>query len=163
MWDEKNHAPEPERPGAGNKDESRYFLICVDSYQDQLLKGRLRNCELAGERSFDNMFQLLLAIESILDSIAFPLPAALPRRFRKAALPRPGLRPTDSLRQGQPGLLGNFGVKVLFRQNLGWQGLLTWLDQDQEESFRSVWELMLLLDSALSLPDSGGKRQDSDS
>ena len=68
-----------------------------------------------------------------------------------------------SLRQGQPGRLGNFGVKVLFRQNLGWQGLLTWLDQDQEGRFRSVWQLMLLLDSALSLPDSGGKRQDSDS
>ena len=35
-------------------------------------------------------------------------------------------------------------------QDASWQGSVTWLEQGQEESFRSVLELILLLDSALS-------------
>ena len=43
-----------------------------------------------------------------------------------------------------------FFLKVLFRQNAGWQGSVTWLEGGQEQSFRSVLELLGLLDSALS-------------
>jgi len=42
-----------------------------------------------------------------------------------------------------------FDVKILFRQNASWQGSVVWLEQKQEQSFRSVLELILLFDSAL--------------
>ena len=43
-----------------------------------------------------------------------------------------------------------FAVRILFRQNASWQGSVTWLEGNREESFRSVLELIFLMDSALS-------------
>lgn len=42
-----------------------------------------------------------------------------------------------------------FQIKILFRQNATWQGNLLWLDGQQEAQFRSVLELLELLDSVL--------------
>ena len=42
-----------------------------------------------------------------------------------------------------------FVVHVCYRQNASWQGTVTWLEQNREESFRSALELLLLMDSAL--------------
>lgn len=41
-------------------------------------------------------------------------------------------------------------VCVLFRQNASWQGSEQWIEGAREESFRSVLELALLMDGALS-------------
>jgi len=35
------------------------------------------------------------------------------------------------------------------RQNSSWQGRITWVDKDKTVYFRSVWEMMKLIDSAL--------------
>jgi len=48
-------------------------------------------------------------------------------------------------------------VKVLFRQNASWQGSIAWLEGKREESFRSVLELLLLIDSAVSATDQGSE------
>lgn len=40
-------------------------------------------------------------------------------------------------------------IRVLFRENYTWQGLLTWEDQQKEASFRSIWELIQILDEIL--------------
>lgn len=40
-------------------------------------------------------------------------------------------------------------IRVLFQENHSWQGLLVWEDQRKEASFRSVWELIQLLDEIL--------------
>ena len=45
--------------------------------------------------------------------------------------------------------MATFAVRVLFRQNASWQGEVTWLEGKREESFRSVLELILLMDGAL--------------
>ena len=50
----------------------------------------------------------------------------------------------------QNGKTANFILKVVFRQNASWQGSLSWLNQNKEESFRSVLELLKLIDNALS-------------
>lgn len=38
---------------------------------------------------------------------------------------------------------------MIFRQHTSWQGVVIWLEQQMEQSFRSVLELILLMDSAL--------------
>ncbi|MBE6598234.1 MAG: hypothetical protein E7638_02190 [Ruminococcaceae bacterium] len=48
------------------------------------------------------------------------------------------------------GKLATFTVRILFRQNTSWQGYLMWMEKGREESFRSVLELIFLMDSALS-------------
>ena len=42
-----------------------------------------------------------------------------------------------------------FELQILFRQHTSWQGVLFWKEQHREQSFRSVLELILLMDSAL--------------
>ena len=40
-------------------------------------------------------------------------------------------------------------MKVIFRQTASWQCTVLWLEANREESFRSVLEFALLLNSAL--------------
>ena len=42
-----------------------------------------------------------------------------------------------------------FILHVQFRQNSTWQGKLIWLEEEAEETFCSVLEILKLLDSAL--------------
>lgn len=54
--------------------------------------------------------------------------------------------------RSQPGREKNlavFEIRVLFRQNASWQGSLLWRERKLEGHFRSVLELMRLMDSAL--------------
>ena len=47
------------------------------------------------------------------------------------------------------GAKATFVVRVLFRQHTSWQGSVAWLEGHNEETFRSVLELVMLMDSAL--------------
>ena len=52
-------------------------------------------------------------------------------------------------------------MRVIFRQNASWQGSVTWLEEEKEENFRSVLELVLLMHSATSLEDTHNQTQTS--
>ena len=47
------------------------------------------------------------------------------------------------------GDLGTFIIRVQHRQNSSWQGRITWMDKDKTIYFRSVWEMIKLIASAL--------------
>ena len=47
------------------------------------------------------------------------------------------------------GKKATFALSVRFRQHSSWQGYVTWLDKGQKQNFRSVLELIFLVDSAL--------------
>jgi len=49
----------------------------------------------------------------------------------------------------QMGKQATFAVNILFRRNASWQGSLTWLDEKETITFRSVLELISLMNSAL--------------
>ena len=49
----------------------------------------------------------------------------------------------------QNGAVATFSMRILFRQNSSWQGSLTWIEGNQEEYFRSVLELIVLMENAL--------------
>ena len=46
--------------------------------------------------------------------------------------------------------LATFQSTVLFRQNASWQGSLIWREKELDAPFRSVLELIGLIDNALS-------------
>lgn len=52
------------------------------------------------------------------------------------------------------GNLATFEMRILFRQNASWQGELLWMEKNARQSFRSVLELITLMDSALRALDS---------
>ncbi len=47
------------------------------------------------------------------------------------------------------GDIGTFIVRVQHRQNSSWQGRITWMEEDKTIQFRSVWEMVKLIESAM--------------
>ena len=135
------------------KNEYRSILLCIDSYEDKNIVGRLYHPYIKGVRHFSNIMQLLLIAEGLFDIMDFPQPFETIRRFWKHPMSNESECHTENeLEPTSPpsGKLANFQLKVVFRQNASWQGSLAWLDQNKEESFRSVLELLMLLNEALS-------------
>jgi hypothetical protein len=126
-------------------DEFRTSLVCVDSYDDCVMKGRAYNPSSASAIPFESLMQFFLRMEDLLDEMKFPQSYTAKRVFSE-----PTTLPADSWTDVNPsGSIATFAVRILFRQNASWQGSVTWLEEQKEESFRSALELSLLLHSAL--------------
>jgi len=130
--------------------EMKRSLIRVYSYRNKEIRGTLQNPYFEEEPYFDNLTQLLIRMEGLLDALDFPQRSMEGRAFDRpeqrvaAGAPRPA---PEALGEQKP--LATFQLSVLFRQNASWQGSLTWLERAEEPRFRSVLELVGLLDSAL--------------
>lgn len=125
----------------------RATRVCIDSYTDGVLAGRIYNPGLEGELVFASMSRFLLRMEELLDQMRFPQSFAASRAFAP-----PGektLQASRSEKDEPAGALGTFVVRVLFRQSASWQGSVTWEETGREENFRSALELLLLMDGAL--------------
>ena len=125
----------------------RTTVVCVDSYDDGVLTGRMYNPGLQNGERFHGLMQFLIKMEDLLDTLQFPQPFMDSRGFSPARGQAASAPVSEQRKQGER---ATFALKVLFRQNASWQGSVTWLEGGREESFRSVLELVLLMDSALS-------------
>ena len=126
---------------------SRTTMICVDSYKDRVLKGRYYNSgseDISGE--FGSLTQLIVELEQILDSAKIPQSFTAVRSFSVMPEEQPKNGAEEKNRKGK---IATFAVRILFRQHTSWQGSVTWLEKRSEQPFRSVLELILLMDSAL--------------
>lgn len=126
----------------------RSTIVCIDSYQENILCGRLYNGLISDMVPFEGLMQLLLAMESILEKANYPQPFTAERSFRPVTK---RLTAVSAEQLEQRGDLATFSLKVIFRQNASWQGTVAWLEESSEESFRSVLELAMLLNSALAV------------
>lgn len=126
--------------------EYRTTLVCVDSYEQGILAGRLYNPYLSEGASFHSLMEFLRIMEKLLDGMNFPQPFTSIRSFQDTRRQEKASPPEETPQEGKR---GTFAVRVIFRQNSSWQGSVTWLEQGIEESFRSALELLLMMDSAL--------------
>ena len=127
------------------RSETQKIMVCIDSYKNGNPRGWLYN-SYAGERCFESLSQMLILVEEILEDLQSPQSYTACRSF--SHLVEPVDSACDSSRN-QTGDEATFELRVLFRQHTSWQGVLRWLEQRQEQSFRSVLEMILLMDSAL--------------
>ena len=126
-------------------EEFRTTRICVDTFEKGVPRGRFYNPYMEAEQPFESLIQLLQGMEANMESMAFPKAYQITRTF--APRPKNESPPVgDAPLQGK---VATFAVRILFRQNASWQGSVTWLEGRQEQSFRSVLELILLMDTAL--------------
>jgi hypothetical protein len=143
---------------AGTKFFSSNFranTICVDSYEDKQLKGRLWQGALDEEKPFNNAMQLLILLETQFSKLNCPQSFTQMRSFNSStSAHEPTWDNTPPPHCSLSGERATFHLKVIFRQNASWQGTITWSEGKREEPFRSALELLLLIDSALSLPQS---------
>ena len=129
-------------------DGNRTKVICVDSYCQGVITGRIYDSGYDDEGTiFHSLMQLIIDIEQHLNTVNYPQSFTEIRSF----VPIQEVKIEERMGEKRsPGRLGTFIVKILFRQHTSWQGTITWLDNQSEQTFRSVLELILLLDSALS-------------
>ena len=125
--------------------ENRKITICVDDYNDGVIKGRFYHAT-QGMSQFQSMTQLLLKMDAVLEDIQEPQSYTSKRTFATVISSADCGEYPASFRNGAK---ATFELKVLFRQHSSWQGIAVWKDRMTEQSFRSVLELIVLLDSAL--------------
>ena len=132
----------------GSKWENQYrtTIVCIDNYENGILSGRMYNAYIPDGDSFHSTIEFLKKMESMLDEMKFPQSFRANRVFCQLPEPKVAAPPMGS---PPSGAYGTFHLKVLFRQNASWQGTVLWLGANREESFRSVLEFALLLNSAL--------------
>ena len=125
--------------------ESRKMMICVDDYDNGVLAGRFYSAS-QGMISFRSLSQFLLKMESVLEEMQEPQSYTAKRTFSTMLSSEDEIPSPAQFRKGAK---ATFELQVLFRQHSSWQGVLIWKDRRSEQSFRSVLELVFLLDSAL--------------
>jgi hypothetical protein len=122
-------------------------MICIDSYDERVPVGRFYNQYCPDGISFHGAIDLLKKIETILNENKAVQSFSAVRSF--AEKPAASVL-TASGEVNCQGKVATFATKVLFRQNASWQGSVSWLEGQREEAFRSVLELLFLIDSAIS-------------
>ena len=125
--------------------ENRKLTVCVDSYAGGVLKGRFYNACREMER-FESLMQLLVGVEAALEDQQGPQSYTVLRRFSETVPVSDGAVAFGGV---QKGTAATFEIQILFRQHSSWQGVVIWKEGKQEQSFRSVLELLMLIDSAL--------------
>ena len=121
------------------------IIVCLDSYLDGVPVGRIYNPQ-QGIETFQSMTQFLIKMEQMLDDAQMPQSYTDKRTFPTVTQPLPAVKPVFPIRRGAE---ATFEMQVIFRQHSSWQGILVWQEEQLEQSFRSVLELILLMDSAL--------------
>ena len=125
--------------------ENRRLTVCIDSYENSVMKGRILNTnqEIA---PFESLVQFLLGVETFLEAPQMPQSYTSLRRFSDLLPMTGGTAVSNYVGKGAK---ATFELQVLFRQHSSWQGVVIWRERKMEQSFRSVLELVMLMDSAL--------------
>lgn len=127
-------------------------IVCLDSYHNGVPVGRIYGPHIGVER-FNSLSQFLIKMEEILNDSQMPQSYTSVRTFPTFTEPLDSGAPALQLRRGSQ---ATFEMQIIFRQHTSWQGIITWLEERMEQSFRSVLELILLMDSALRQAEGGG-------
>lgn len=103
------------------------FRVYVDSKEDGQIRGRVLGGAIKEPVPFTSLSRMVLLIEERMDIDLDEKP--------ESPVMHPGV-PT-------------FELEILFRQNYSWQGRLRWPKGQREASFRSVLELLILMETVL--------------
>jgi len=122
------------------------LVVSINNYDHGILCGHLHPTFSDEHLPFKGTIAFLQSIEALLNSTKFPQSFCSVRRFQPVGHAPTPASSSSGLGNGR---LATFSLKILFRQNASWQGSLCWLENNQEVPFRSVLELLLLIDSAL--------------
>lgn len=124
---------------------NRTVTLCIDSYNGAEARGRFYNPLFPDGKAVQSMTQFLLDMDRILNETDFPKAYTAARTFATPV----GQCTDPPDKEFRMGDAATFSIRILFRQNASWQGSVTWLEGKQEQPFRSVLELLILIDSAL--------------
>ena len=129
-------------------------VLCINSVQCGQLAGLLYHSYSEEATPFQTVEQMVFQMEQLYDRLRFPFPGTNERSFsdvkrqEQVQIEREKVMSDDKLLQ-KHGDIGTFIVRVQHRQNSSWQGRITWMENDKTIQFRSVWEMIKLIESAV--------------
>ena len=136
--------------------------------------GRLHSRYLEAPYVFIDLYQMIHKMEEIFDTNRFPQAFLSPRTFKVSKSGKKKTNPerNDEMNQeidqemnqeidinGDSGKC-TFEITVRFRQNATWQGQVLWAEKNMRQNFRSVLEMLKLMDEALHDGDNNKKAVD---
>lgn len=129
-------------------------ILCINRRNGCELSGELYHSYSAAATKFSDLGQMTLLMEKLYDVLQFPHVGTNERSFFERNKPymqrqeRTKVMSDDQLLQ-KHGDIGTFIVRVQHRQNSSWQGRITWMEEDKTIQFRSVWEMVKLIENAV--------------
>ena len=101
----------------------------------------------------NTLWSMIKDIEEDLTANKYPQNSVRYRTWGDARAVRPssGVVPPMEITESPPIKGSTFIIKVLFRQNATWQGTIQWIEGRQTRQYRSVNELIRLMDEAASI------------
>ena len=133
------------------------YTICVDGYKNKSISGSFINNHYGDEVKFNSTFEMLSDMENIMNITGSPKKYEKDRSFfvdddkngnDNDNDPSKLLKLNSFNEYDKKGELATFYIKIRFRQNSSWQGNITWREGGKTEDFRSVFELLKIIDSA---------------
>lgn len=126
--------------------------ICIDDYHQGDIYGRIYHVSLDQPIYFHGLLSLVREMDQHLDAYDFPQAGMQLRSFstkesNMASREDQAAVVTHFSKEYIRGKLATFRTRILYRQNATWQGSIRWMEGDKEEKFRSVLEMMMLMDS----------------
>lgn len=129
-------------------------ILCVDARKGGGPAGRLFHAYREDAVPFDGADGMIFCMEELYNALNFPHRGTNERRFLpvkdmgKHYTERDRIMKDEAL-LSKHGDLGTFIVRVQHRQNSSWQGRITWMEQDKTICFRSIWEMVKLIENAV--------------
>jgi hypothetical protein len=136
---------------------ARKTMVCVDSLEGGEIHGRVYHPRMAPSGEYAGVVELATRMEELFNRMSYPQSSFSARRFcrQKNAGEKQSDRevseqmPETKQQDVQPGEKATFIVEVQFRQNATWQGTVSWVERKKKQRFRSVLELIKLMNDAL--------------
>ena len=136
------------------------IVLCVDSLNPMGCSGRFYHAYQEEAVSFSTLGEMLFRMEEFFDRLNFPRRGNSERHFvenqpageykkQTAAELDGGKVMADKELLGHHGKAETFIVRVQHRQNNTWQGRITWADKNKTLNFRSIWEMVHLMENAM--------------
>lgn len=133
------------------------MTVCVDRLDCGEIYGRVLHPVLASPFEYAGVMDLACRMEALFNRMAYPQSSFSARMFCEreprddGAYSREVFDQMSEVRQceTQSGEKATFIVEVKFRQNATWQGTITWVERKKSQWFRSVLELIKLMNDAL--------------
>lgn len=141
------HPPSPPKPRLAK------VLVCVDQWSQDAFSGTFYHLFLPDAFPFTDRVDLILKMDRLFDELNHPQSQFRPRdipprkRGEGPAGPHSHTILKEGIRNRRPGRCATFFIQVLYRQNATWQGELMALDETAPVCFRSVLELLRLMEA----------------
>jgi len=134
-----------------NVDSRNLMKVCLDG-KDPNFSARIYTMYAEEPMWVQNVNALLLQMDYFLEVLQYPMSDTARRNFSN--LPVQESRRAEELELPKYALSCDMGktatfiIKVLYRQNSTWQGIVWWLERKQQQTFRSALELLYLMYNA---------------